>query len=180
VEFVDEDSFVLSGQGPDHIPLPDDIAGNPELAQVVRSAIAQRQQAIAEESGAKMVDVYKRMNTQLMQMERMMMDAARKLADCATRDELVAIANELSGAIETDDTAIGAVPCRCLACGRPKAMSRLTKIDGYLNRVLNCPPLASSSRHAPGATISVYQGQSNKPPATPIRRPPRLSPRHKL
>jgi hypothetical protein len=121
--------------------------------------------------------MFSRFREQMEAMQRMMADTADKVAACATREDLVAMAWELTNEPTDDSTAVAAMKCRCLACGRPKSMmAKMPGIaDRHLTEILSSPPLSRAGQRTPGANVRVLlpesartpSGHSSKPPTKP-------------
>jgi hypothetical protein len=127
-----------------------------------------RQPTECEILAGQMGMTFSKFREQMEAMQLMIADTADKLAACATREDLVALAWELTNEQTEDSTAVAATKCRCLACGRPKSMmARMPGIaDTHLIEILNSPPLSKTGQRTPGANVRVLFPDS---PRTPSR-----------
>jgi uncharacterized coiled-coil protein SlyX len=145
-----------SGRGfpDDELGFTEDMTGDglhlDAIARVVNEALARKQREIAAARAADLSRLYIEIDHRLVSCEGRLAVCEDRISHSATRDDLVGMAWELANQNDADNTAVGAVPCRCLACGKPKAS--LTKAnlmaDGTLLRMLTCGPLSARTEKA--------------------------------
>lgn len=121
--------------------------------KIIAELVAQKEQEIQERANAQIANMYQEMSAKIEEMERQMNDTSTILgaARKGFRErggELTPLAIPDGGDCLDENTAIGAFPCRCLACGRPKSMATTPTptVDNHLWSVLNCPPLGNGQR----------------------------------
>jgi hypothetical protein len=139
----------------------------------VNDALSRKQREIAAARAADLGRLYTEIDHRMVSCEQRLAVAEERIAHAATRDDLVGMAWELSNGNDADDTAVGAVPCRCLACGKPRTSLAKANViaDGTLLKMLTCGPLsARGERSQTCARVS-----NAEPPMSARRENPRAA-----
>jgi hypothetical protein len=106
-------------------PPPDDRDGDNESRHRKRKYFDEHSPTLPDKTellARKVGMMFNRMAEHMQVMQCMVAETANKVAVCATRDDFIRFARELTGHPETDETPAAVQPCKCLASGdRPEA-----------------------------------------------------------
>jgi hypothetical protein len=124
-----------------------------------------------EALASKMAQMFGRLSEQLHAVRQAIAETAARVAGCPTREEVAVMICEVADSMRDDDTAIGASPCKCLACGRSRVARANAPgfIDEHLVGMLNGDDRGPS--HLPSSTVTLLLPDSGRksPPSLPRR-----------
>lgn len=154
------------------------------IAKIVSEMLEKRKSEIDGQNDIKLQHIYGEMQRNIDAMRAQVESANEKIENCATKNELINVADDILSNTMTDNgvnTSIGATPlCYCLACGKPKSsvstLSRMTKVNSplFLDRgfrtILNYKPISESVSFSqeqnhntnPGARVKLLIGEKSK------------------
>jgi hypothetical protein len=116
-----------------------------------------------------MSQLFGRLSEQLYAVREASAETAARVAACTTRAEVAAMICEVAASMRDDDAAIGANPCKCLACGRSRVARTNAPgfIDEHLVEILNGEGKGPSHSHSPSSAVTLLVPESARA-ATPI------------